>query len=188
MIRRHRPYIDQRRPVFIGCEGASEVSYAGFLQDLLRDVSLPVHLVIEELGLGAGDPLARIDLAVRRLDHLRRTRIAPLQRFVLLDDDQIAADPQRAVRARRTAAENNIVIVWQRPCFEAVLLRHLPDRATRRPPDTSEAVRALVRVWPEYQKPMTRAGLARRLDRQAVLQAAAVEPELDVLLRCLGLV
>jgi hypothetical protein len=35
---------------------------------------------------------------------------------------------------------------------------------------------------------MTRAGLARRLDRQAVLQAAAVEPELDVLLRCLGLV
>lgn len=188
MTRRRRAYIEQRRPVFIGCEGASEVSYAGFLQDLLRDASPPVHLVIEELGLGAGDPMARIDLAVRRLDHLRRTRIAPPQRFVLLDDDQIEADPRRADMARRMAAANNIRIVWQRPCFEAVLLRHLPDRTTRRPPDTPEAKRALERDWPEYQKPMTRAALARRLDLQAVLRAATVEPELDVLLRCLGLI
>ena len=49
MNRRRPPYIQQRRPVFIGCEGASEVGYAGLLQDLLRDASLPVHLVIENL-------------------------------------------------------------------------------------------------------------------------------------------
>lgn len=187
MNRRRPPYIVQRRPVFIGCEGASEAGYAGLLQDLLRDASLPVHLVIENLGLGAGDPLARIAVAVRRLGQLRRTRTEPAERFVLLDDDQTAADPQRAKMARRLATDNNIVIVWQRPCFEAVLLRHLPDRTTRRPPDTSEAIRALGRDWPDYQKPMTRADLTRRINRGAVLRAAAVEPELDTLLRCLGL-
>lgn len=37
MSRRRPPYIELRRPVYIGCEGASEVSYAGFLQDLIRD-------------------------------------------------------------------------------------------------------------------------------------------------------
>lgn len=187
MTRRRPPHIPQRRPVYIGCEGASEASYAGFLQDLLREAGLPVHLIVEELGPGAGDPLARVDMAVRRLAHLRRKRTAPHERFVLLDDDQAQRDPQRADRAKRMAAENSIVIVWQRPCFEAVLLRHLDGRATHRPPDTPGARRALVHDWPEYQKPMNRADLARRLDLAAVLRAGAVEPELVALLRCLGL-
>ena len=82
------PHIPLRRPVYIGCEGASEASYAGFLQDLIRDVGLPVYLVVQELGPGAGDPLARIDMAVQRLAQLRRTRTAPAERFVLLDFDQ----------------------------------------------------------------------------------------------------
>ena len=96
MTRRRPPFIPQRRPVYIGCEGASEISYAGFLQDLLREAALPVHLVVEELGPGAGDPLARVDMAVRRLAHLRRTRTAPQKRFVLLDHDQAQRDPHKA--------------------------------------------------------------------------------------------
>ena len=188
MIRRRPPHIPQRRPVYIGCEGMSEVSYAGLLQDMLRDADLPVHLVVEELGPGAGDPLARIERAVCRLSHLRRTRTVPAERFALLDSDQTIRDPQRAERACRVAADNNIIIVWQHTCFEAVLLRHLQDRATRQPPDTSEAARALKREWPDYQKPMPRAALARRIDRAAVLRAAAVEPKLAILLRCLRLI
>lgn len=188
MKRRRPSFIPQRRPVYIGCEGASEASYAGVLQDMCLNANLAVHLVIEELGPGAGDPLARIEMAVRRLAHLRRTRIAPAERFALLDADQAARDPQRAERARRVASDSNITIIWQDPCFEAVLLRHLEGRTTRRPPDTPEASRALLRAWPDYQKPMLRAELARRIDRTSVLRAAGVEPELEVLLRCLGLI
>jgi hypothetical protein len=168
-MRRSPAHILQRRPVYIGCEGASEVSYAGFLQDLIREARLPVHLVIEELGPGAGDPLGRIEMAIRRLGQLRRTRIAPAERFALLDHDQADRDARRADLARRIAAENNIKILWQRPCFEAVLLRHLDGRATRRPPDTPGAGRALLREWPEYAKPMTRTALSRRIDRAAIL-------------------
>jgi 3-polyprenyl-4-hydroxybenzoate decarboxylase len=71
MTRRRPPYIAQRRQVYIGCEGASEASYAGLLQDFLREANLPVHLVVETLAPGAGDPLARIEMAVRRLSRKR---------------------------------------------------------------------------------------------------------------------
>jgi len=185
---RRRPYIEQKRPVFVGCEGLSECGYVGVVQDLVRDAGLPVHLIIQELAPGAGDPLARVELAVRRIDHLRKTRTAPTDRFVFLDFDQAERDAERAARAERLAADHNIQIVWQRPCFEAVLLRHIAGRAANRPPDTPKAARALLREWPDYQKPMTRAALSRKIDLAAILRAAAVEPELRLMLICLGLI
>jgi hypothetical protein len=187
MTRRRVPHIPQRRQIYIGCEGASEVGYAALLQDFINEASLPVHLKIDELAPGAGDPLARVELAVMRIGMLAKKRIAPSAAFVLLDTDQIALDPQRADRARRLAAENDITIVWQATCFEAVLLRHLPNRATHRPPDSRSAEQAIVREWPEYQKPMSRADLAKRITLDSVLQAAGVELDLAGLLRSLGL-
>ncbi len=188
MRRRRPPYIELRRPVYIGCEGASEVGYAGFLQDLIRDANLPVHLHIDELGPGTGDPLSRIEMAVLRLRLLERKRSAPSERFAFLDFDQAERDPKRAERTRKLAADNGINILWQRPCFEAMLLRHLEGKATNRPPDTPGAIKVLEREWPEYKKPMTRANLARRIDRSSVLRAADVEAELKALLRCIGLI
>ena len=184
---RRPPHIPLRRPVYIGCEGKSEVSYASLLQDFIREAALPVYLKIEDLGLGAGDPLSRVQMATRRLDELRKKRDAPAKRFILLDFDQAERDPQRADRARQMAAENNIFILWQRPCFEAMLLRHLEGCATLQPPDTPGALKALQKDWPEYAKPMSRVALGRRIDRTATLRAASVEPELAALLRCLGL-
>lgn len=187
MSRRRPPYIELRRPVYIGCEGASEVGYAGFLQDLIRDANLPVHLHVDELGPGTGDPLSRIEMAALRLKLLQRKRSAPVERFALLDFDQAERDPQRAERTRKLAADNGITIVWQRPCFEAMLLRHLEGKAANRPPDTPGAVKALKKEWVGYEKPMTRANLAKRIDRAAVLRAAGVESDLTVLLRCIRL-
>jgi hypothetical protein len=74
MSRRRPPFIELRRPVYIGCEGASEVGYVGFLQDLIRNANLPVHLHVDELGPGTGDPLSRIEMAVLRLKQLERKR------------------------------------------------------------------------------------------------------------------
>lgn len=186
-MRGRHSLIPPRRPVFVGCEGESETGYIGLLQDLLNAAAIPVHLVVENLGLGAGDPLSRIEMALRKLEHLRRTRTAPAERFVLLDHDQAAENPTRAHSAQRLASEHAILIIWQRPCFEALILRHLPQCAARRPPDTAEAERALKREWPEYEKPMTRAELARRIGLADVLRAAAVENELGALLERIGL-
>lgn len=187
-MKRRRPIIPQRQVIFIGCEGASEVGYAQLLQDFADAESLHIHLDIRELGPGAGDPLHRIELAVARLRFLRRARTDPTERFVFVDHDQAERDPQRAERATRLARDNNIHVVWQRPCFEAFLLRHLPGRATRRPPTSPVALKALRKIWVEYCKPMSRLELSARIDLDAVRRAAAVEPEFAAMLRRIGLI
>lgn len=182
-----RPTIPQRKPIYIGCEGASEVGYVSVLDDFVRAANLPLHLIIQELAPGAGDPLARVELAVSRIKAISRTRIPPVERFVLLDTDQAVAEPDRAERARRLAHENKINIIWQAPCFEAVLLRHLPGRTNHQPPDTARAQTAINREWPGYRKPMTRTQLATRIDLDALQRVAGVEPELASLFRCIGI-
>jgi hypothetical protein len=184
-MKTRRPFIPQRKPIFIGCEGESEQGYAGFLQDLIHEADLHIHLNIELLK--AGDPLSRVELSVKKLAQLRRTRGNFPDRFVFLDTDQLALSVNRANRARQLAAENDIRIIWQEPCFEAALLRHFEGRTTHRPPTSQVTQIAVQQVWPGYQKPMNRAELARKIDRQAVTRAAGVENDLMALLRCIGL-
>lgn len=185
-MKTRRPFIPQRKPIFVGCEGESEQGYAGFLQDLIHEAGLHVHLNIELLK--AGDPLARIELAVRKLTQLRKTRGNFPDRFVFLDTDQLALSADRANRARQVAAANDIRIVWQEPCFEAVLLRHFAGRTAHRPPTNQATQDAILHEWPQYRKPMSRADLARKIDREAVTRAAGVEEDLMALLRCIGLI
>ena len=105
----------------------------------------------------------------------------------LLDSDQVDGDDRRRQQAERRAQELNIRIIWQKPCHEAFLLRHLDGFAQHRPP-TCEAAKAILRAaWPDYRKPMTKMQLARRIDLDAVQRAAAVEPALCAFLRELTL-
>lgn len=184
---RRAPHIPQRLPVFVGCEGESEAGYVSLLSLFANQASLAVHIHIERLFPGAGDPLARVKRAVERLDHLKGRREPFKHLFILLDEDQVAGTPQRAEEARRLADRHNIVLIWQRPCHEALLLRHLPERQDRRPPNVTLSDRALVAEWSAYKKPMTRSELRERIDLEAVYRAAAVEPELASLLRVMGL-
>ncbi|MCZ8322971.1 MAG: RloB domain-containing protein [Novosphingobium sp.] len=185
-MKARRPFIPQRKPIFIGCEGESEQAYAGYLQDLIHEAELHVHLTIEVLK--AGDPLSRIELAINKIAQLRKTRGNFPDRFVFLDTDQLAISADRANRARQLASANDIRIIWQEPCFEAVLLRHFEARTTHRPPTNQATQNCILQAWPEYEKPMSRADLARKIDRQAVMRAASVEEGLMDLLRCIGLI
>jgi hypothetical protein len=63
----------------------------------------------------------------------------------------------------------------------------MPDCSNHRPLDCRVAQQQLERVWPEYKKAMPRALLARRIDLDAVRQAAGVEPELRVFLEAIRL-
>ena len=177
--------IPQRKPIYIGCEGESEQGYAGFLQDLCDDAGLHVHLNIEVLR--AGDSLARVELAVRRLAQLRRPRGNLPYRFVFLDTDTQLLSVEKTNRARQIAAQNNIRIIWQEPCFEGLLLRHFPGRTTHRPPTNQATLHALNYEWPQYGKPMTRAEIGRMIDHEGVARAGSVENNLMALLHCIGL-
>lgn len=184
---RRRPIIQRKKPVYLGCEGESEVAYGQVLNDLLRANALPVHLHVEVLAPGAGDPLARVKRAVQRIAEYERRRARFRLKAILMDSDQATRGPKRAADAKRLAAQHDIALIWQDPCHEALLLRHMPNCSNHRPPDCRVAQQALKRVWPEYEKPMARAQLAKRINLDAIRQVAGVEPELNAFLEDIGL-
>lgn len=137
---RRPAHIPQRVPIFVGCEGESEAAYVAFLRGLAEDARLPVHVHVELFPAGVGDPLARVERAVLRLKQLRKQRGDFNSRFILLDSDQLALARERGERAVRLAQDHDIHLIWQNPCHEAILLRHLPDRANRRPAAARDAL------------------------------------------------
>ena len=72
----------------------------------------------------------------------------------------------------------NARVIWQDPDREALILRHLPGCATRRPASTRIAMQQLLQQWPEYEKTMSATQLANRIDLKALRRAAKVEDEL----------
>lgn len=180
----HRP---ERTPIFVGCEGPSEVGYIAFISDLAEVANLPVFIK-PVLLRPAGDPLARVERAIRLISDNRRKRVDYVVRFILMDSDQISLAPERAERARALANEHKISIIWQHPCHEALLLRHFAAHETKRPTSNALCENQLVKLWPDYEKPMSRVAIARRLDRAAVARAATVEQQLNLFLVAIGLI
>ncbi len=186
-MKRHRPNIRQRKPIFIGCEGESERSYIALLGRFAEQEGLAVHLDSVLLKPGAGDPCGLIALAARKL--AEKTRIRGVQyhaHLVVLDRDLFGQVPDRDARCLQIAAGAGLRLIWQSPCHEALLLRHLEKCHSLRPPTTTLAEAKLLQRWPTYEKGMAAGQLAERLDLAAVRRAAAVEPDLASLLHIIG--
>jgi hypothetical protein len=142
-----------------------------------------VHLEVVNLNPGAGDPIARLHKAGQEVVRRRQRRSEFRLQVVLMDSDQVDADGGRRQETERCAQDLGIRIIWQEPCHEAMLLRHLDGFAKNRPLTSRTAEAMLKAAWPDYRKPMTRIQLARRIDLDAVQRAATVEPSLFAFLR-----
>jgi hypothetical protein len=177
-----RRIIRPKTPIFLGCEGESEQAYGQLLNDLLQLAGHPVHLEVVNLSPGAGDPVSRLRRAGKEIERRRQRRSEFARRAVLLDLDQVQNDNQRRQQAEQLANQLNVRIIWQEPCHEALLLRHLDGFAQNRPPTTGASGVALNGAWPQYVKPMTKILLARRIGLADIRRAAAVEPALAAFL------
>lgn len=78
--RAHRP---QRRRIFVGCEGASEVGYVALIRLLAEEAGFFVHLDIRDCC--GGDPLAIIETAVREHESRKARHGAYVARSIFLD-------------------------------------------------------------------------------------------------------
>ncbi len=180
-----RGRIPSRSRIYLGCEGASEVGYGQRILDLAGDAGLHIHIDTDDLGMRGGTPRSRIEIAIQRIRKKESTRNSFAHRAVLIDFDQIDNNQQELSRVSRMAQEEGIQIIWQRPCHEALLLRHLSGCDDRRPPTTALAEAQLKIEWPEYRKPMNRARLAHRIGTAELRRAANVEPELSAFLNAI---
>jgi hypothetical protein len=177
----------QRAPVFIGCEGASEAGYVRWLGNMVRDRDLPFHLEVVDLGLGAGDPLARVEKAADRLGRIEANKQPFVGRFLLLDTDQLALHAQRAQQARQLAAREKFAVIWQEPTHEAFLLRHFPNCLNHRPPTARIAEDELQKRWADYRKPRNAAQVEAVLTLDGARVVAGSSAALRSLLDTIGL-
>jgi hypothetical protein len=175
----------QRRRVFVGCEGESEQSYVAVVQRLL-DPGAALHLVARVLN--GGDPLAIVESALKAIRAENAKGREPFaRRFVFLDSDLRRLKPERDARCLALAAKEGITLVWQAPCHEATLLRHLEGCETRRPATTAASMESLKRAWPEYKKGMAAQDLESRIDLEALRRAIRSRNEIAVFLCEVGI-
>ncbi|WP_342050443.1 MULTISPECIES: RloB family protein [unclassified Cupriavidus] len=175
----------QRKRVFVGCEGESERSYVTVLQRILG-LNARHHLVTPVLN--GGDPLAIVEAAIKALRQERQlARDAFVAKFILLDRDLLGRAPDRDQRIEKSAAEYGFRLIWQDPCHEALLLRHLENCHNMKPPTTVASERALLKEWPRYRKNMAAQELSEIIHAAALQRIARVEPALAELLQLIGL-
>jgi hypothetical protein len=168
-----RRKIPQKHRVFVGCEGASEIGYVTFLNGLFP------HCHFDTLDLGeAGDIFECIKESTKYINNCRIKREPYERRFIFLDSDTIGSQHDQQ-RAEQLATYNNIDIIWQDPCHEALLLRHFDGQQNSQPPDCASAERNLRRHWPDYEKGLASQKIRKKLTKEHVIRAARAEPHLN---------
>lgn len=174
--------IQQRRRIFLGCEGESEQSYGVLLARLVEMHHRRVHIDAVVLQPGGGDPLAIVERAVEAMRRRAASNGAYAAQALLLDRDKLGLAPERDARIEGLALRHGFLLIWQEPCHEALLLRHLPGCGTLRPGSTERAAAELRARWPGYRKGLPAVQLGIRLTEAAVLQAASEDAALTALL------
>ncbi len=87
-MRRNYQQKPQRRRFFFGCEGKSEQAYGQLLNKLAQELRVPVYLDVKSLTPGAGNPLALVKRAIKKIKQAEKVRTSYSKRFILLDQDQ----------------------------------------------------------------------------------------------------
>ena len=178
--------IQQRKRIYLGCEGQSEQSYGARLAQIADAAGLHLYFDNDILQPGGGDPLALVQLALRRIKHTETKRGTFAFRAILLDRDKFGGQLERDAQVGPMARASRLHLIWQEPCHEGFLLRHLEGHHIARPLTSDLAGQALRAVWAEYQKAMPTMYLARRIDLQAIERAAAVEDDFRAFLQKIG--
>lgn len=187
LMNRRRRLRPQRRRIFLGCEGDSERGYGALLGDLLEERRQDIHLDVVLLRPGGGDPFTLVKRCEEHfIRNARRGSPAYIRRALLLDSDLRGQDRARDQDATNIARELGLRMIWQEPCHEAFLLRHLEGFRDNRPTLPRDAMTLLQRAWPQYRKGMAAVRLRERVGYEDVLRAAEVENELAEFLRDIG--
>ena len=174
--------VPRRKQIFVGCEGQSERSYVAFLGMLAKDAGLHVHL--ETRILNGGDAKTCVTKAVSEAVKYRTGNSSKIPAFILVDTDRADGHKSNIVAL---AKAQQLTVIWQVPCHEALMLRHLAGHENDKPANCNLALASLSTLWKSYAKGLASRQIASVLDQKGVFRAASVTPELQQLLGEIGL-
>jgi hypothetical protein len=158
------------------------------LIELLFEDRLQAHLDKHTLNPGAGDPLALLKRARQIVDHQQKIRSPYRNKVLILDQDRYGQAPDRDREFDAITHSEHWLLVWQTPCHEACLLRHLESGDGLQPATSRDAFQQLVRHWPEYEKGMNARKLRERIGADGVIRAARSHQSLREFLRLAGVI
>ena len=173
-----------KRPIFVACEGRSEVGYVRWLNRLADIQSVPVAFTAKDMKGGA--PFAIADNAIR---FLRGNAGGPRTyrgKYLFLDRDLTINSRQELNQAVQVANKHSFGIVWQQICHECFLLKHFPRTEKLNPSTAEGCIHALFGVWPSYQKGLGAMEYERNLSLDHLGRARSNLPDLDAFLNDIG--
>ncbi len=172
----------ERQRVFIGCEGDSERGYGRLLSDLLKEEKLPFHIDTQPFPRSGGNPLMLMRLAKERIEKQISLGKPPYIAHAVFFDIHSATKAQ-IIQANKIAEKENIISVWQEPCYEGLLLLHTGARTKKLPTSPAEAKHRLVKQWGHYEKGMSAMQLSKHIGLQDIIHAAKLCEGLAKLLK-----
>ena len=181
---RKRTYRRIRRPVFVACEGKSELGYVRWLNRLADAEGVPVAISARDMkGGGAGKIAER---AARALLQSAGGAAMYEKRYLLMDRGRGTRYRREIERARQIADEHSFSIIWQPICHECFLLKHFAGTAGRNPPDAGACEAALLGVWPAYRKGLDATDYDKEISIEHLLRARSNLHELEAFLTDIG--
>ncbi len=173
-----------KRPVFIACEGKSELGYVRWLNRLADAQGVPVSITGRDMKGGGAGKIA--DRAARALLRSVGGPAMYEKRYLLMDRGRSARYRQEFERARQIAEKHSFSIIWQPICHECFLLKHFARTQDRQPPDARTCETALLAVWPAYRKGLDATEYEREISIEHLVRARANLPELEAFLIDIG--
>ena len=170
-----------KRPIFVACEGKSELGYIRWLNRLAGARDVPI--AISGRDMKGGDPEKMACKAVRVLQQVAGGPTTYLRRYLLLDCVRSAEARHKMERARRIAEENTISLIWQPICHECFLIKHFAETEDRKPPTAIACEATLRGVWPAYRKGLDATEYEKQLSIGHLSRARANLPDLDAFLK-----
>ena len=173
-----------KQPVFVVCEGRSELGYVRWLSRLADAEGVPVSITGRDMKGGGAGKIA--DRAARALLRSAGGPAMYEKRYLLMDRGRSARYRQEIERARQIVEKHSFSIIWQPICHECFLLKHFARTQDRDPPDASACETALPAVRPGYRKGLDATEYEREISIEHPVRARANLPEPEAFLIDIG--
>ncbi len=187
--RRHVRSHTVRKRIYVAGEGLSEFGYTALLQSFADSNSLSVCLVKARFhkAKGGGDPLAILKRAILKAKEAERGGSGLLRRkYLFVDRDTLGINVARDQEMLALAGSEGFTLVWQAPCFEGFLLRHLEGCLELNPATCGDANSLLKGKLGSYKKGLSAHELRKCISLDDIVRAASKNPGLKDLLVEIG--
>ena len=176
--------IKQRKRFFLAVEGESEQSFIKWIGRLADEQGLHLHLETRVIG---GGGFSNLVSEAHRMRTVAARHGTPFREsFLVIDSDRAATGDWSTDKVRAHAKELGLIVCFQRPNHEGVILRMFRGNEMSNF-SRSSVDHQIQAVWPNYQKGQNAEKIAQRYLVDDLIRMAKYDEDWKCLLKAIGL-